>query len=209
MYRLLQALIVAFVISGTAFAATIDAGGRVTMELTVPDGWTLYQEAPSALLKEAARHIAHEAAAQGANPTQEQLLEAVRKRMAANEAILYHEQSGAHLDIAFSPLEGDEKPPGTRTLRNSAKYAAQSLAGEEEVSDVDWEVNRTKVRGAKDAYLLSADYKHHGHPVRFLGVIGFVADQWFFFYYTDPLKVAGAYGEMQEVMDSFLIRVGQ
>ena len=209
MYRLLQTLVISLLLTGTTFAATLDVGGGLAMELSVPDGWTLTREAPIALLEEAAKHIAHEAADQGASPTHEQLIDAARKRMAANEAILYHEQSGAHLDIDFSPLDEGEKAPSSQTLRKSAKYAAQSLEGEEEVSDVVSGVDRIKIRGAKDAYLLSADYKHHGHPVRFLGVIGFVPDQWFFFYYTDPLKSKTAYGEMQQVFDSVLIRVVQ
>ncbi len=206
MLRLLQALIFTIVLAGTAFAANVDVSGGLTLELSVPEGWTLFQKPPPALLEEISEHIAHEAAAQGASPTHEQLLEAARKRMAANEAILYHEQSGAHLDIDFSPLDKGEKAPSSKTLRNSAKYAAQSLEGEEEVSDVNWDVNRMKVVGANDAYLLSADYKHHAHPVRFLGVIGFVPDQWFFFYYTDPLKSETAFGEMEKVLDSVVIK---
>ena len=209
MYRLLHTLVILLLLTGTTFAATLEIDGGITMELSVPDGWTLYKEAPIALLEEAAEHIAHEAAEQGASPTHEQLIDAARKRMAANEAILYHEQSGAHLDIDFSTLDEGQKAPSSRTLRKSAKYAAQSLEGEEGVSDVAWDVDRIKIRGARDAYLLSADYKHHDHPVRFLGVIGFVPEQWFFFYYTDPLKAEGAYAEMQAVIDSILVRVVQ
>ena len=160
-----------------------------------------------ALVEEMAEHIAHEAEAQGASPSREQILDVARKRLAANEAILYHDASGAHLYIDFSALDPGQKPPSSKTLRNSAKYAAQSLVGEEGVSDVDWEVSAIKVQGAREAFLLAADYRHHDDPVRFLGVIGFAgSDQWFFFYYTDYLRAPGTFGQMQDILDQAVIR---
>ena len=208
MKALLLTIFLSLFLSGPAFSATIQVGGDLELEIPVPEGWTLYQEEPPmALVEEMAEHIAHEAEAQGASPSREQILDVARKRLVANEAILYHDAGGAHLDIDFSALDPGQKPPSTKTLRNSAKYAAQSLAGEEGVSDVDWEVSEFKVQGAREAFLLAADYRHHDDPVRFLGVIGFAgSDQWFFLYYTDYLRAPGTFGQMQEILDQAVIR---
>jgi len=206
MNRLLLTTIVFVLMTGAAFAETLDVGRGLVLEISIQDGWALYLEPPAALVEHTAEHIAHEAEAQGADPTQEQLRQAARKRLAANEAILYHEIGGAHLDIDFSPLNPGEKPPNTKTLRNSAKYAVQSLEGEEGVSDVDWDISPMKVRGAKDAFLLAANYMQHQQLVHFLGVIGFAGDQWFFLYYTDRSKAPGTLREMQEMLDSAIIR---
>ena len=206
MNRHIAAIIAFAMMTGPAFADTINVGKGLVMEIPVQEGWTIYQEPPSALVEETAEHISHEAKAQGANPEKEKLLMLARKRLAANEAILYHELSGAHLDIDFSPLDTGEKPPQERNLRDSAKYAVQSLEGEEGVTDVVWDVERMKIEGAEDAFVLSASYKHHEQPVRFLGVIGFAAPQWFFFYYTDYGKAADTFEGMQQMLDAVVIR---
>lgn len=205
MNRLLLAISMFALMTVPAFADTIDVGGGLVLDIAVQPDWTIPQEPPAALVEEIAEHIGHEAEEQGASPTRAQLLQVARQRLAANEAIIYHE-SGAHLDIDFSPLDAGEKPPAKKTLRNSAKYAAQSLQSEEGVSDVVWEVQPFEVKGARDAFLLSADYQQHAEPVRFLGVIGSAGNQWFFLYYTDRGKSAGTFEAMQEMLASVEIR---
>ncbi len=206
MNRLLLAISGLVLLTTAAFAGTIDISEGLSMEIAVQPGWAIYLDPPPGLIEETAEHLEHEAEAQGAQPTREQLLQLARQRLAANEAILFHELSGAHLDIDFSPLDPGEKPPSKKTLRNSAKFAAQSLEGEEGVSDVVWEVSTMQVQGANDAFVLTADYKHHEESVRFLGVIGFVKSQWFFFYYTDRGRAPGTFDAMQEMLASIVIR---
>jgi hypothetical protein len=187
-----------------SYAAEIAVTQSLVVEINLSEGWSLHLEPPDALVKEMALHVAHEPAA--ANATAEQIEKVTRKRMAANEATVYHAASGAHLDIDFSALDQGQSAPSSQTLRNSAKYAAQSLESEEDIADVVWEVTEIDINGAREAFQLAADYKQHEHPVKFLGIIGYVEGYWFFLYYTDPGKDSGTFGEMQTMLEQLVIR---
>jgi hypothetical protein len=187
-----------------SYAAEIAVTQNLVVEINLSEGWTLHREPPDALVKEMALHVAHEPAA--ANASAEQIEKVTRKRMAANEATVYHAASGAHLDIDFSALGQGQAAPGSQTLRNSAKYAAQSLESEEDIADVVWEVTEININGAHKAFQLAADYKKHDSPVKFIGIIGYVEGYWFFLYYTDPGKDPGTFGEMQTMLEQLVIR---
>ena len=187
-----------------SYAAEITVTQSLVVEINLSEGWSLHLEPPDALVKEMALHVAHEPAA--ANATAEQIEKVTRKRMAANEATVYHAASGAHLDIDFSALDQGQSAPSSQTLRNSAKYAAQSLESEEDIADVVWEVTEIDINGAREAFQLAADYKQHEHPVKFLGIIGYVEGYWFFLYYTDPGKDSGTFGEMQTMLEQLVVR---
>jgi hypothetical protein len=187
-----------------SYAAEIAVTQSLVVEINLSEGWSLHLEPPDALVKEMALHVAHEPAA--ANATAEQIEKVTRKRMAANEATVYHAASGAHLDIDFSALDQGQSAPSSQTLRNSAKYAAQSLESEEDIADVVWEVTEIDINGAREAFQLAADYKQHEHPVKFLGIIGYVEGYWFFLYYTDPGKDSGTFGEMQTMLEQLVVR---
>lgn len=205
--RTLTTAIVTFLLfTAPALAAQVDVGGGLALGISLKGNWTLALEPPQALVAEAAEHMAHDAAAKGASPTKEQLMQAARQRLAANQAIIYHATEPAHLDIDFSPLDPGQKPPSSKVLENSARYAGESLSDEDELSEIVWEVAPQKIRGARDAYALTAEYRQHGEPVRFLGVIGFAGGQWFFLYYTDRSQKPEVYREMQEMIDSVVIR---
>jgi hypothetical protein len=194
-----------FFLASQVYAADIQVTDSLVFSIEVSDGWSLHiDDPPEALVKESASHIAHEPAA--ANATQEQILKVARKRLMANEAIIYHAESGAHFDIDFSPLEAGEKEPSSRTLKNSAKYAAESLAGEEDIEDVVSEVTEAKIAGARETYLLTAKYLQHGHPMTFLGYIGFVADSWFFLYFTTPGDDPASLDDMSEMIGNASVR---
>lgn len=173
------------------------------LDINLGAGWTLSRVAPETLVEETARQIAHEPAA--ANATAEQVESVARRRLAANEAFVYHAASGAYLTIDFSPLEAGEAAPDSSTLRNSARMAAESLMGEGDVAAVVWDVTPCKVAGARDAFLLAADYRQHGHPMKFLGIIGYVEGYWFFLYYTDPGRDPAAFGEMQGMLEKVAV----
>jgi hypothetical protein len=185
-------------------AAEIAVAENLIFEINLSAGWTLHTEPPEALVKEAASHVAHEPAA--ANATTAQIEKVARKRMAANEAFVYHAQSGAHLDIDFSPLEQGASAPSTRTLRTSAEYAAQSLEGEDDVTGLDWAVAPTTINGAVEVFLLSASYLQHEHPMTFLGYVGYARGYWFFLYVTVPGKHPAALQEMQSMLGHVAIR---
>jgi hypothetical protein len=202
-YAFVLSLVVSLLVL-PSHAAEIAVTKNLVVEINLSEGWTLHLEPPDALVKEMALHVAHEPAA--ANATAEQIEKVTRKRMEANEATVYHAASGAHLDIDFSALDQGQSAPGSQTLRNSAKYAAQSLEGEEDVADVVWEVTEIKINGAREAFQLAADYKKHDSPVKFIGIIGYVEGYWFFLYYTGPGKDSATFGEMQTMLEQLVIR---
>jgi hypothetical protein len=196
--------LVTILMASSVDAAEIAVTRNLVVEINLSEGWSLHLEPPDALVKEMAIHVAHEPAA--ANATAEQIESVTRKRMAANEATVYHAASGAHLDIDFSPLDQGQSAPSSQTLRNSAKYAAQSLEGEEDVADVVWDVTSVRINGAREAFQLAADYKQHDSPMKFLGIIGYVEGYWFFLYYTDPGKDSATFGEMQTMIEQLVVR---
>ena len=71
---------------------------------------------------------------------------------------------------------------------------------------VVWDVKPFEIKGAKDAFLLVADYRQHEQPMKFLGVIGYVEGYWFFLYYTDPVKAPEPLNEMEEMLRNAVVR---
>jgi hypothetical protein len=185
-------------------AAELVISEDLVVEIALEEGWLLHLEPPDALVKEMASHIAHEPAA--ANASAAQIEKVTRKRLAANEAFVYHAASGAHLEIDFSPLEQGASAPSSKTLQTSAEYAAQSLEGEEDVSNVVWDVAPVKIQGAGEAFQLVADYQQHDLPVKFVGTIGYVSGYWFFFYFTDPSQKPEVFEEMQGMLATLVVR---
>ena len=195
---------VAILLAMPCYAAEITVSETLVLEINLAEGWSLYLDPPEALLEETTRQIAHEPAA--ANATAEQIESVARRRLAANEAFVYHTASGAYLTIDFSPLELGEAAPSSSNLRNSARSAAKSLAGEEEVADVASDVTPCTVSGTRAAFQLAADYRQHGHPMKFLGIIGYVEGYWFYLYYTDPGRDPAAFGEMRAMLEKVAVR---
>jgi hypothetical protein len=185
-------------------AAELVISEGLFVEIPLREGWTLHLEPPEALVIEMAAHVAHEPAA--ANASAAQIEKVTRNRMAANEAFVYHAASGAHLEIDFSPLEQGASAPSTKTLRTSAEYAAQSLEGEEGVSNVAWDVIPVKIQGAREAFQLVADYQQHDLPVKFVGTIGYVEGYWLFLYFTDPSQKPEVFEQMQEMLGKLVVR---
>ena len=188
----------------TAEAAEIVVSDKLRVEINLAEGWTLTSEPPAALIKEMAVHVAHEPAA--ANASTRQIESVTRKRMAVNEAFVYHPDSGAHLEIDFSALEPGKSAPSSETLRKSAEYAAQSLENEDDVSAVVWEVQPVDVKGAREAFQLVADYRQHDLPVKFVGTIGYVEGSWFFLYFTDPSQNPEVFEQMQQMLGQLVIQ---
>lgn len=201
----LAACLLLAVLSVPAGAVEIPVAEHLVLEVVLADGWTLCTEDPPAeLVRETARHLAHEPAA--AQATAEQIEAVARRRLAANEAILYHAASGAHLDIDFSPLAEGEAQPDAGAVKRSAEIAALSLERETDLSAVTWSISRFSLSGAGEAYLLAADYRQHGKPVKHLGVVGVGAGTWFYLYGFVPGDAPRVYGEIQEMLVRAQIR---
>lgn len=193
----------------TLSAETLRIGADLTVDFTLPgDRWVMTREAPAFLLEETVEHLEHELAAQGKHPDSDALKRAAEKRLAANEAYLCNPASHACMVIDFSPLREGEEAPGKRAIAASARYAGEGLEDEEGLSEVRQKNGSTRVKGADAAYRIDATFRSHGEPRRFLGIVGFRAPYWFYFYYTDPLKDLNDYGEMEAILGTFTLSGG-
>src|SRR5210317_1433539 len=119
-------------------AADLTVAEHLVFTIDPVSGWTVHPAGPpEALVKETARHVAHEPAAAKATPEEIEMV--ARNRLKANEAIVYHASSGAHLNIDFSQFDAGASAPGTAALKKSAKHAGLSLANEKDVTDATWD----------------------------------------------------------------------
>ncbi len=188
------------VVRSVAVTEDISLGFNMSLE-----GWEVDEEAPAFLLDEFVHHIEHELEDMGQVRTQEEMLAVARKRLEANELYIFDVQSRSYIMVDFSQLHNGEKAPSRQAVYNSARYASESLAGEEGVSEVRAEVDSVAVAGAEDAFRLDADYLLHGEERKFAGVIGFADPYWFFIYYTDTLAEPGQYPAIDNLLDNLTI----
>ena len=187
-------------------AADWTVAERLVFTIDPVSGWTVHQTGPpEALVKDTARHVAHEPAAAKATPEQIELV--ARNRLAANEVIVFHASSGAHLDVDFSPFDEGASVPGPGALKSSAEHAARSLAKEKDVTDATWDVRATEIAGARNTYLLLAKFLKHGRPMVFRGYIGTVERHWFFLYFTAPGDDSQLLREMESMLATASIRI--
>lgn len=170
--------------------------------------WVVSQEVPEPLVAETVEHLQHELEAQGKQVPAEMVLEQARKRLAANELFIFNPRTGATLTIDFSPLRGDDGPPGRATLQQSAEYAAQGLEEEEGLSEVTYSTAKTSMFGLQHAYRIDANFQKHGAATRFLGVVGFAHPYWCYFYYTDPLQDPQDFREMSSLLQAMVVYSG-
>lgn len=170
--------------------------------------WVVSQEVPEGLVAEAADHLQHELAAQGKQVPEEKLLELARKRLAANELFILNPTTGATLLVDFSPLKADESNPRRSTIEQSAIYAAQGLEEEEGLSEVTQTTSKASMFGLQYAYRIDANFQKHGAATRFLGVVGFAAPYWCYFYYTDPLQDPQDYSDMSALLQGIVVHAG-
>jgi hypothetical protein len=182
-------------------AETLQLVQGLDLEIDLPsDRWSISREAPSFLIEEIAEHLEHELVAQGKKLDTAALRVAAQKRLAANETYIVNPISGAFMTIDFSPLREGEKAPGKKAIAASAKYAGEGLVDEEGASEVVQQSRKTEIRGAKIAYRIDASFRMHDEPRKFIGIVGFSAPYWFYFYYTDPLRDAGDIQEMEQIL---------
>ena len=207
MFRnLLIAVLMLPLFAASSGAVGLPVAKGLVFALDPVGGWTVHSaDPPEALVKETARHVAHEPAAAKATPEQIEIV--ARKRLASNEAIVYHPSSGAHLNIDFSPLDEGASAPNSRTLKKSAEYAARSLANENDVTDAIWDIRAVKFDGASDTYLLSVKFLRHGAPMVFQGYVGTVQRHWFFLYFTAPGDDLQVLQEMESMLANASIRI--
>ncbi|MDX9709642.1 MAG: hypothetical protein RBT64_08805 [Trichloromonas sp.] len=181
----------------------LEAAPGLTLAIQIPPGrWQVSAQPPEFLSAEMTEHLAHDLEAQGKTVDEADLQAAVARRLAANEHYIFNPVSGAHLDIDFSPLSAGDVAPSRRMAADSARFAAESLISEEGVTEVNHRVRRERVQGADYAYSLDAAYRKHDVPTRFYGLIGFVRDSWFFFYFTESGKDPEDYPEARCMLRS-------
>ena len=185
MMKTIALLCISIFFISNAHADKIAITETISLSFSIPDSWQLATEPPLKLLEELAEHIRHDAESKKHSPTQEQLLAIAKKRLAANEVLLYNPATLAFMTLDFSHLRQGERAPTQKSIKLSAKYAGESLSQEEGVEQLTGKTQDITIDGAWYAYRYDADYLHHDEKMAFTGVIGFAPPHWFFFYYTD------------------------
>lgn len=174
--------------------------------MTLPsEEWQAVQEPPPFLIKERLAHLSDGMLAMMKKAGFTDRRQAVEAMLGKNEAYVYKPASGAHLDVDFSAVKTGEEPPTARTLRNSAEFAGQSLANEEDYTEVEYRVSSTTIPGLGTVQRLDASYLRHGEPGEFIGLIGFRNPYWVFFYYTDPSRDDGDRTEIEAILGSLRV----
>ena len=169
------------------------------------DGWIVSSEVPDYLVEEYVHHIEHELAEKGQVRTHDEMVTVVHRRLAANELYIYKALSRAWIAIDFSSLHAGEKAPDRQAVFNSARYAAESLSGEEGVTDVRHTVSSVAVYGADIAFRLDAAFNSHEEPRKFSGIIGFARPYWFYVYYTDELTDPADFSDIDKLLESLTL----
>lgn len=199
-------LALSLAVAGPAVAAVSEVRPGILVNFSdLPSTWQMSTEPPEILVRQSAAHISPGQLAAARKTGIDNPEDAARQMLKGNELFLYNPHSGAHVKVDFSPLRIDEAPPRARTLKASAHYAAESLQGEEGIEGATSKVGKARLAGVKAAYRIDAEYRMHGEPTRFIGIVSFAHDHWIYLYYTGPnpgledLKIANA------VFESFLV----
>lgn len=204
---LITAVLLLFSI-GAARAEKVTLADDMMLDIVLPsERWQMSTEPPDSLVTRMVEHIHHDLESQGKEVSAAQVEEVARKRLASNELFVYSE-TGAHLEIDISAIDKGDAPPSRRTVKKSARYAGGSMESEEGMSDVDYRVRRTAIEGAKVCYRLDVDYREHGQPRHFIGLIGFENPYWLYFYYTDPLEDPVDRQQMEQILGSLKLSRG-
>lgn len=204
--RILTLLALILPLCAPVAAETLKMPAGFTLDVNLPGPrWVLSTEAPEMLVAEMAEHLEHDMKAQGKSLDAASLAALARKRLRENEAFIFNPQSKASLLIDFSPLEKGEEAPSDKTVKSSARYAAESMESEEGATEVSHSTAETAIKGARVAHSLTVNYRHHGEATRFYGIVGFASPTWFFLYYTDHLRDPADQAEMEAILKSMTI----
>ncbi len=195
------------VMSTSALAASYEVRPGIEVSIaTLPSSWQVSKTPPAFLVRERAAHL-HEpqlaAARKAGFDTPE---EAARQMLQVNELFIFNPQSGGHLEVDFSPLKAGEEAPTAGTLKASARYAAEGLETEEGIEAVRAKVGKTDITGADAAFRVDAEFRSHGEPTRFVGIITFASNHWIYLYYTGPQSAAEDLTAVNRIMESLSIR---
>jgi len=207
-YRWLGFFLIAISLAaaGPAMGAVFEVRPNILVNFSdLPSPWQISAEPPESLVRQSAGHISPGQLAAARKAGIDSPEEAARQMLKGNELFLYNPQSGAHVKVDFSPLRQQEAPPRARTLKASARYAAEGLQSEEGVEGAASKVGKARLAGAKAAYRVDAEYLMHGEPTRFIGIVSFAHGHWIYLYYTGPNPGLEDLKAANSVIESFRI----
>lgn len=191
-------------LSTPVVAATLQISDHLSLDYQVPEGWQTRSTAPDFLVRQTIEHVSmHLREAGKAIPAS--LDSQVRERLANNELFIYHEQTRAHLDIDFSPIDASETPPLRKTVAKSAEYAELELSSEPDITDLESHSGAYPLVGADYAYRIDASFKRDGVPQRFVGIIAFAGRHWLFLYYTDETLLDSDLQQLDELLKGLAV----
>lgn len=176
------------------------------LQVALPnEEWQAGLQPPPFLIEERLTHLSDGMLAMMKEKGVTDRRQAVEAMLGRNEAFIFNSATGAHLDVDFSPLGETDEAPTAETLRNSAEFAGQALAAEENYTEVAYRVSTASIAGLESVQRLDASYLRDGQPGEFIGLIGFRSPYWVFFYYTDPEADAEDRRDMAAILGSLRV----
>lgn len=198
--------IAGLLMGGQVFATEVKITDALSIRFNQPPKhWQISNEPPAFLLEQHAAHITPEklqAARKSGISTPEELAKAMLK---GNDLYVFNPVTGAHLDIDFSPLKEGEDPPVDNTLKASARLASEGLMDEEGIEGANSKVSSRTLTGGQRAHQITAEFKKHGTPTRFIGVITYAHRNWIYLYYTGPHWSLDDLSVAAGIIDSFQV----
>ncbi len=202
-FLILALIFFPFVVFGESFQ--IAPGLQLTVELPNQQ-WQTSQTAPDFLVEERAMHIHDNMMKRFKKKGITTKKAAAEFQLKANELFIFNPQTKAYLEIDFSKLKKDEKAPSKRSIALSAKYTGEELEHEEGLSQVRQKSSKAHIEGAKHSYRVDAQYVKHGKAKKFIGLIGFANNHWFYLYFTIPDGVGQDMAEVEAILKSISLK---
>lgn len=194
----------------SAYSQSYQITPDLILEFELPSSrWQTAETAPRFLIVERARHIHDNMMKRFKQRGIESKEEAAEIQLKANELFIFNQQTGSYLEIDFSPLKKDDKAPSKKSIALSAKYTGEELEHEEGLSKVKQKSHKVHIEGSKYAYRVDAEFVKHGEAKRFIGLIGFVDKSWFYIYYTAPADSTQDTFEVEELLNSIIIKAAR
>jgi hypothetical protein len=169
------------------------------------DRWQVSQQAPQLAIDAMYVDLVHGKEKKGEAYDPEKLMAMAKKFLNTNNLYIYNAETEAYLMVSIAPFEEDAGIPGKKSVKTSAKWAAEAIAEHAEVEDLssyNMSVEMIDRPGMKHAAKVDSNYPLFGEPHHFIGIIGYSHPYWVFMYYNDKVKQPQDLEEMRKLLAS-------
>jgi hypothetical protein len=168
--------------------------------------WQVSQQAPQLAIDAMYVDLVHGKEKKDESYDPEKLKKMAEKFLNTNNLYIFNAETEAYLMVSIAPFKEESGIPGKKSIRASAKWAAEAIAEHAEVENLskyNMSVEMIEIPGVKYAAKVDSNYPLFGEPHHFIGIIGYSHPYWVFIYYNDKLKQSQDLPEMKKLLDSF------